>query len=311
MASLKSLLRVLPPEFSLTLADVGSAGGLKDRWHPVASRVNALLFEPREAGGESRQSGRNRIYPFALGEVAGSVELNITAMANMSSMLQPNAKLFERFRKKGPHARITGRQTVAVEQMDTLLQQQGLQADALKVDTQGSELQILKGATAALEQSVVLAEVEISFIERYLGQATAAELIGWMQSRGFQLIEIYRLKRYRFINSPGIGNVGIGAGHRAGQLAYGDAVFVVGDELFASRLTKLPPAAGARQLLALIVSLLVYGKIDIAAASFDRHQALLDQPLRESLRAWLSGWGRAEYGRGGLHLVMDFLARKV
>src|SRR5215218_10027632 len=85
MPSLKSLLPVLPDSFSLTLADVGSAGGLKDRWKPVVSRVNALLFEPREAGGAAEQSGRNRIFPVALGAAPGRAELNITAMPNMSS----------------------------------------------------------------------------------------------------------------------------------------------------------------------------------------------------------------------------------
>ena len=48
MPRLKSLLPLLPESYSLTLADIGSAGGLKDRWKPVAARVNALMFEPRE-----------------------------------------------------------------------------------------------------------------------------------------------------------------------------------------------------------------------------------------------------------------------
>lgn len=311
MPSLKSLLPVLPESYSLTLADIGSAGGLKDRWKPVASRVNALLFEPREDGGAAQQSGRNRIFPVALGAAPGRAELNLTAMLNMSSMLRPNASLLGRFRKKGAHAVVTSQQTVAVDTLDALLERERLQVDALKVDTQGSELEILQGAVGALKNSVVLAEVEISFIERYENQATAATLIAWMQTQGFQLIEIYRPKRYRYLNSLGVGNVGTGGGHRSGQLAYADAIFMVRGDVFSGRIARLPRDEAMHQLLSLLVALMVYGKADTAAALFDQHQALLDPKLASALSRWLRRWHKAEYGRAGMHVVLDYLARKV
>lgn len=311
MPSLKSLLRSLPEGFELTLADVGSAGGLKDRWKPVAPRVRALLFEPREPGSAVRESDGGRSYPVALAEQSGTRELRITSMANMSSLLEPNAALLGRFRKKGAHARVERRIAVQVEPLDALLRREGLAVDALKVDTQGSELQILQGAVSALEQSVVLAEVEVSFIQRYVGQAVAAELIAWMQARGFQLVELYRLKRYRALNSQGVGNVGTGGGHRAGQLAYADAIFVADEDLLARRWAALPPETVRHQLLALLLALLVYGKADIAASALDRHGELLDDASRAALHAALSRWHRAEYGPRGLHLVLDYLARKV
>lgn len=311
MPSLKSLLRALPPQFAVTLADVGSAGGLKDRWQPAASRVHALLFEPRDAGAPVQVEGANRIFPVALADSAGARELHITAMANMSSLLEPNAGLLGRFRKKGPDARVTRRVQIPVDTLDALLQREGLAVDALKVDTQGSELSILQGATRALADSVVLAEVEISFIERYVGQALAHEVMEWMHSRGFELVEIYRLKRYRWLNSLEVGNVGIGGGHRAGQLAYGDAVFVAGDALLQRRWSALDPASRSNQVLALLISLLVYGKADTAAAKFDTYGSLLEPVPREAMHAWLRRWRRAEYGRRGVHIVMDYLARKI
>lgn len=310
MPSLKSLLSTLPPQFAVTLADIGSAGGIKDRWLPAASRVRALLFEPRDAGASVQVDGANRIYPVALAESAGTRELRITAMANMSSLLEPNAGLLGRFRKKGPHARVERRLQIPVDTLDAQLQREGRGVDALKVDTQGSELSILQGSTRALEESVLLAEVEISFIERYVGQALAADVISWMQQRGYELVEIYRLKRYRWLNSQGVGNVGTGSGHRAGQLAYGDAVFVASDALLQRRWAALPPEVVSHQVLALLVSLLVYGKVDTAAARFDLHESLLDPAAREAVRAWLGRWRRAEYGLRGLHVVMDYLARK-
>src|SRR5688572_2342711 len=156
-------------------------------------------------------------------------------MANMSSLRQPNMALLQQVRNKCNQAVVVAQQTVAIDTLDALLEREQLRADALKIDTQGTELEILIGAQKALQDSVVLAEVEISFIERYLGQATAATLISWMQERDFQLIEIYRPKRYRLLNSCDIRNVGVGGGHRAGQLAFADAVFALTSEGFMRR----------------------------------------------------------------------------
>lgn len=311
MPSVRSMLSALPEDYSLTLADIGSAGGLKERWSPVAARVNALLFEPRESGDGSVQSGRNRIFPVALGAAAGTATLNITKMVNMSSLRQPNMALLGKIRKRCVQATVVSQQPVAIDTLDALLEREHLQVDALKIDTQGTELEILTGAQQALQHSVVLAEVEVSFIERYIGQATAATMITWMQEREFQLIEIYRPKRYRFLNSSDIGNAGIGGGHRAGQLAFADAVFALTSDGFIRRRQLLSREAAGRSLISMLVSLVVYGKIDMAAAWFDQHEDLLEPGQRTPLRQWFGRWRRAHIGRGGLHHVVDYIARKI
>jgi FkbM family methyltransferase len=311
MPNLKSLTQSLPQDFQLTLADVGSAGGLKIRWQPVASRLRALLFDPRDDGSQVIVSGRNRSYPVALAEGPGTRELRITAIPILSSLLEPGTELLTLFRKKGDQGRVERRVSVQVEALDTLLKQDGIAVDAMKIDTQGTELEILKGATRALESSVLMVEAEMSFFERYIGQAVAAEVLAWMHARGFRLIEFYRPKRYIRLNSFGIGNVGIGAGHRAGQLGHGDAIFVATDELLARRWANLPPETVSHQVLALLVLLLVYGKVDVAAATFDRHQELLEASTRENLRKWLARWHRAEYRTRGWHAVADYFARRV
>lgn len=311
MPRVQSLLSALPDDYALTLADIGSAGGLQQRWGRVAARVNALLFEPREAADGVTREGRNRIFPVALGAAAGTATLNVTQMANMSSLRQPNMQLMQQIRKKCKQAVVVAQHTVPVESLDVLLEREQLLVDALKIDTQGTELEILTGAQKALRDSVVLAEVEVSFVERYVGQATAATLINWMQERDLQLIEIYRPKRYRYLNSSGIRNVGVGGGHRAGQLAFADAVFALTPEGFMRRRQRLSRDAAGRSLLSMLVSLVVYGKIDMAAAWLDHHEDLLDAPRQAALRHWFAGWRRSHMARGGLHQMVDYIARKI
>ena len=309
MPKLKSLIKALPQDFVLTLADVGSAGGLKSRWEPLESRLRGLLFDPRE-GGSVVEIGRNRSYPVALGERAEMRELRITAIPILSSLLEPSRELLTLYRKKGDQGTVRERVTVQLEALDTLMRRDGIQVDAMKIDTQGTELEILKGSVEALERSVLVVEAEMSLFERYRGQVVAPELMSWMLERGFQIIEFSRPKRYIRLNSFGIGNVGIGDGHRAGQLGHGDALFVATDAHLERRWKNLPHSIVQRQALALIVLLLVYGKVDIAAAMFDRHQQVLDAPVRSVLHAWLKRWRNAEFRTRGLHAIADYLARQ-
>ena len=65
---------------------------------------------------------------------------------------------------------------VPVDRLDTLASADGFQPDVLKIDTQGSELMVLEGATKTLLKSVVLAEIEVSFFQRYVDQPVFADI---------------------------------------------------------------------------------------------------------------------------------------
>src|SRR5512134_3302443 len=201
-----------PADFYLTLVDVGSAGGAQPRWRRFAPLLSAVLFDPREPAASGRLGrGQTRVYPVALGAATGEALLHVTALANMSSVLEPNLPLMQTFRKKGPHAEVVERVKVPVTTLDALAAEDRFAPDVLKIDTQGS---------------VVLAEVEVSFLARYRGQPLCDDIVTTMRALGFELIELHRLKRYRAKNALGIANVGLGLGQRAGRIAYGDAIFL-------------------------------------------------------------------------------------
>lgn len=304
--TLKPVLRACPPGFEITLADIGSAGGLKDRWAPARSIVSAMLFEPRD-GGEPRKMGRDTLYPVALGPQPGRATLNLTALPNMSSTLRPNAPLLGTFRKKGAHTQLTGTLDMPVDTLDAIAAREGRRIDAIKVDTQGSELGILEGARACLAGSVILAEIEVSFFERYEGQALLRDVEGFMAAQGFDLLDLYRLKRYRRLNRLGVGNISLGGGQRAGRLAYGDALFFLAED----RLMERIRAQGEPLALKAIVSLLVYGKADMAARLFEESADLFEPRRRDRLRRYFRAIGRRFLRGGGVHHLLDYLARHV
>lgn len=301
--NLAPLVRHAPPGFEIVLADVGSAGGLKERWAPARAIVSGLLFEPRE-GGEVRRIGRDTLYPVALGAEPGRATLNVTALANMSSTLQPNRALLETYRKKGAHTQIVSTFDMPVDTLDALVVRERRTVDALKVDTQGSELTILEGARNCLRDSVLAAEIEVSFFHRYADQPVAGEVIAFMADHGFELIDLYRLKRYRRLNRAAIGNVSLGRGQRAGRLAYGDAFFMLEEKRLIDRIR----AEGEAAALKAIVALLVYGKADLAAHLFDDTADLFAADRRAGILRYLRGLRRRF---AVAHHMLDYLGRHV
>ena len=215
----------------------------------------------------------------ALGEKAGTADLYLTALPNMSSFLRPDPEQFARFGRKEGDAAIVSTEKVPVETLDELTRRDAFRADVLKVDTQGSELLVLKGAGEALK-STVLAEIEVSFFRRYVDQPLFADIEAFMADRGFELIDLLKLKRYRSSNSLNIRNAGVPKKERSGRIAYGDAIFLRSREgiLSAAKADK-----GA-SLLRAVVALVAYGKADIAAQLIDEGAALLEPGQAAAIR---------------------------
>lgn len=308
--SLTSLIAKLPQGFEIVLADIGSAGGLHGRWQAARPVVSGVLFEPRE-GGQVRREGRDTIYPIGLGEAEGMARLNLTALVNMSSTLRPNASLLQSFAKKGKHTEITGTIDMQVDTLDAIAVRDALRIDAIKVDTQGSELGILKGARRCLHASVVMAEVEVSFFHRYEGQALLGDIVSFMADQGFELIDLYRLKRYRRANAAGVGNTSLGGGQRAGRLAYGDAIFFLREDALAARIAAASEAEAEAIALRAIVAMTIYGKPDMAAHWLDTFGAAIREPSRAALAAWFNRLAGRPLRTGVLHHAFDWLARRV
>jgi FkbM family methyltransferase len=303
MANFSNLLSGLPQDIQIILADVGSAGGLHKRWDPVRSHVSAVLFDPLD---ESTISNRDRYFPVALASGAGRATLNVTKRVSMTSMLLPNRQLLSRFWDKPDHTSIVSTLDIPTEALDSVMEKAGIALDAIKIDVQGGEHEILKGARACLDKSIFLAEVEVSFLERYSGLRKFNEVVALMAESGFELIDISRIKRYRYRNRSGIVNPGLGLGDRAGRLAFCDAIFMLNDEKLLGRIAT-DPQLGLKAMLAL----LVYGKADIAAWIFDAMADRLEKGPRDAFARYYRGLAGRHLGWKGLHRALDYLARRV
>lgn len=308
ITDLRPLFEKLPADFRLTVADVGSIGGLHNRWKGLGSYLVTINFDPLEA----RQSTPREIYfPYLIGDRDGPASLKVTRRETMSSTLAPARSFFASFWSKPEQVEIDREVEAPMTRLDPLLEREGLVPDAIKIDVQGGERAVLEGAASTLRKSVMLAEIECSFAERYEGQESFDQIMARMRGLGFALLDIRRLKRYRYQNRAGIDDASLGRGMRAGRLAFCDAIFVLEPDELWRRIEAGGEANGPDATLKAMVLLLTYGKADLASATFDRGEGSLAPEVRDAFGKFFASL-RGDGGRvQRLHHRFDRWSKRV
>jgi FkbM family methyltransferase len=122
------------------------------------------------------------LHSFALGEEPGVAKIHVSARRDSSSLLpigQLQTAIF-------PETAEVGTQEIQVRRLDDLPEawEYG-RALLLKLDVQGFELSVLKGATQALTHCQYV-YCECSEVELYQGQALSGEIRAFLASHGFR-----------------------------------------------------------------------------------------------------------------------------
>jgi FkbM family methyltransferase len=123
----------------------------------------------------------------ALGDRDGSSQLKLSANTYSSSFLP----LTDRGLRAAPESKYVGTENVRVARLDAL-REELIDLDTrvfLKLDVQGTEQQVLRGARATLNQ-VEAIEVEVSIQPVYDGQALITEIVAYLDDAGFDLVAL-------------------------------------------------------------------------------------------------------------------------
>lgn len=287
----------------LTLVDVGAAGGLHPRWRPAEDRLRLIGFEPLD---EMSDDGKTLCLPWALGSADGEAELKVTKRISMTSLLDPASDLLARFWDKPEHTQIVERIAVKTRRLDDLAGEHGFAPEFIKIDVQGGEMDVLQGASDCLKNSLLAAEIELSFLERYKGLTKFAEVVSFMEEQGFELVDLWRIKRYRHRNRAGVVNPGISKGLRAGRLAFCDTLFLKRDAELVRMAEENRAQAGK-----IIAIALIYGKADLAARLHDLTRESLEPDLNRDLDRYFAKLSGRQFGKRGVHRALDYFASKV
>ena len=175
-----------------TILDVGANKG------QFASEVfregwmgDLVSFEPvTETHGRLTQSASANPHwfvssPMALGATAGTAEINVAGNLVSSSLLEVAAASTNR----NAGTRRVRTETVAVRRLDDTIEPSWAAPFALKVDAEGFDLEVLKGATNTMRNTKVIM-VEMCLAPLHEGGARFGDLAKFIEDAGFRCVSL-------------------------------------------------------------------------------------------------------------------------
>jgi FkbM family methyltransferase len=123
----------------------------------------------------------------ALGSADSELELHVAGNSSSSSLLE----MTPQHTASAPSSRYIASELVAVRRLDAIRGEVVRPADAvyLKLDVQGFELEVMRGADETLSQILVV-ESELSLTRLYENGATLVDVVGHLDEHGFELVSL-------------------------------------------------------------------------------------------------------------------------
>lgn len=194
---------------SFVFVEVGARKGAK-RFQ--GKDVRYYGFEPAPASYFTIQQNPNygyaKVFRCALADQAGTRLFYETQHPGCSSLLKPNQAIIAKFDHReawgrdiwnrrvlvpqrcpfADHFQIVGSYYVQTRTLDDVCQAEGIDhIDYLQLDTQGSELQVLRGAVNILQKTDKVG-IEMELIPLYQDQPLMDDLWCFLKTQGFRLL---------------------------------------------------------------------------------------------------------------------------
>jgi len=155
-----------------------------------------ICFEPLhdsflELKGRIKLLKNISAYELAIGNRKTSGLLHITELRKSSSLLELNIESFNKLTSYLSSILAPSLvEVVAIDTLDNILNQSNSDLiGIMKIDVQGGELMVLRGAVTALERTAIIV-IEMSNHDNYLGNAKYFELDEELRNNGFELFDL-------------------------------------------------------------------------------------------------------------------------
>jgi FkbM family methyltransferase len=237
---------------SIRVIDVGARGDTALPFlNLAAGQVELTGFEPdRESCDELNRRKTKyksfKVYPYAIGRQESDRDFYVTQLGDLASLLKPSA--ITRGRKPFHIKEVV---KISTTPLDTLVEKGELTGkyDLLKLDTQGSELEILNSGDKLLND-VLCVVCETEFFEMYENQPRFSEVEVFLRSKGFEPLSLNQ-------HSAWSARHGFDLSRR--KLTWGDSIFVKRGDYFQS-LQQDDRFGRIRKLVFFLVSLGYFGE---------------------------------------------------
>jgi FkbM family methyltransferase len=274
-----TFLKCLP----ITIADVGARDGVNELWDHLSSDSVIIAFEPdREEYNKlrNRYSKRSpglpvvRIQPEGLWHETIQATLYHTRKADCSSLFRPNRELLDRF-ANDKRFDVMEEHSISLTRLDQVLERSGFEAiQFLKIDTQGTELNILKGSGAYLQQCLGV-QCEVEFLPLYDNQPLFGDVDAFLRSAGFTLFDL-QLQRWTRKNLSRTDPYA-----RGKQVIWADAVYLRDFVGFPDQMSLFPKSEHQFVLpkLCILAELLGFSDYAFEVASYGRERDLWPESI--------------------------------
>lgn len=190
----------------LVIVDVGCRWGFAEKFLGQPNDFLVFGFDPDAAECERLNKKYASDYvtavPIGLSSTTGPKTLYLTREPACSSLIQPDAYLTSNYPALGCATEI-GRTEIQTTTLDEWSSAAGLPGiDYLKIDTQGTELDILMGGQRQLK-TVRAIEVEVEFNPIYKGQPLFSDVDHFLRAQGFVLWKLSNMVHYSKKRSAG------------------------------------------------------------------------------------------------------------
>jgi FkbM family methyltransferase len=246
--------------------DVGAAGGVAPQWHDYLPVLEVDCFEPdaKECALRQRESPPNlHWFPVALAGRTGRREFYVLNRSTGSSLYPPNDPVILEYsgRSYAGVRRVT--EVDCLSLADFLAEHRRPMPTLMKLDTQGTELEILSSLAAHQLEGLLCVEVEVEFLELYKGQPTFSDVHGFMRDGGFRMLDLRTHRSYRNANDEPLHYLRKYLDTAAGTSAL-SAELVAGDALYVREAFVHAALESRGRLVSYLCLLRMYGFYDLA-----------------------------------------------
>jgi len=261
----RKIIKILTPiiedlDDSYNIIDVGAAGGLppRFRWMPFLKKIHLTAFEPDDrdiSNFESQQNVKKVDFQnVALSDKGQELKLYLTLNNVLSSIYEPDVNFLKKYPDTvaGKGCQIIDVKDINSMTMDSFSHNNKKIYDYLKIDTQGSELDILKGSEKTLK-NIFCVEIEVEFQKMYRNQPVFSDVDIFLREMGF---EIFDLRKEYW-------NLGQSNTLNKGQLIWGDALYFKSIDSLLSEQYSGNYGVNNTKIYKYLSTLLLFGYFDV------------------------------------------------
>ncbi|WNC52874.1 MULTISPECIES: FkbM family methyltransferase [unclassified Thermosynechococcus] len=165
-------------QFVSFLRDQVGYSGKVNSFEPLSSAFKILEIK-------ARNDQLWTVYNYGLGDFTGEAEINISENSYSSSLLN----MMQAHLDAAPNSKYISKENITIKTLDSIFSNIASSQDKIfmKIDTQGFESKVLKGAENSLKK-ILLIQLEMSLVSLYEGEILFEDMLGLMKGYGYRLV---------------------------------------------------------------------------------------------------------------------------